>query len=190
VEQHLLECNNCLDLIVLQNKIRAEEAHESITDVPAYLMNKAMDLVAEKDTGEGLFDIVLKFARETIEIIRNPGNLAISHAAVPVPVRGEKSVLSTNIITLSKTFSDVESEVEVMRVGEDFVNIRTIIRYVESGEPVEELRVSLFNPRREMASCIAKNGKVHFEGLRFGKYVIKINRQGREIGQISLNIKE
>jgi hypothetical protein len=190
IEKHLLECANCLDLIHLYKKVREDEAREAVHDAPAAWIKKAMNLVSEKETVEGLFDIVLKFARETIEILANPGNLAISHIAVPVPVRGKKSALSANHITLNKTFSDVESEVEVTRVGEGCVNIRVMIKDIKTGVPAEGLRINLFNPHREIASYIAKNGEVRFEDIGFGKYVIKLNRQGKEIGQLSLNIKE
>jgi hypothetical protein len=189
VEQHLPECGDCLDLVLSYHKVREGEAREPVPEAPVNLMNKAMGLVTTKDTGEGLFDIVLKFAKETIEIITNPGNLGF-HSAVPVPVRGEKSSISSNLITLNRTISGVESVVDVERVDEGLVNIRAVARDSKSGEPVEGLRISLFNPDREIASYIAQQGAVRFENLRFGKYVIKFKQQGEEIGQMSLNITE
>ena len=192
IEKHLLKCNNCLELILLHKKVKENEAHEAVPDVPMGWIERAIDLLPEKekDATVGLFDVVLRFAKETIEIIRNPGNLSISYGAIPVPIRGEKKILSTNLVTLSKRFPDVESKVEVERVGEANVNIKIMTKGVKSGLPLEGLRISLFNPRREIASYVAENGEVHFEGLRFGEYVIKITMPDKKIGQISLNIKE
>jgi hypothetical protein len=187
VERHLTECNNCLDLVISYNKVKVSEAHEAVPDVPTALINKAMDLV--KDKGEGIFDIVLKFARETIDIITNPGNLGISYSAVPVPVRSGESPTEANLITLNRTFSEVESAVDVERVGEGRVNISTRIKDISSGKPAEGLRVSLLDPDREIASYIAKNGEACFEGLGFGKYVLRYQKHGEETGRISLNIK-
>lgn len=190
VERHLLECNHCLELVITHYKLKEAEAHEAVPEVPVFLMNRAMNLVPEKETKEGFSDIVFKFARETIEIITNPGNLGISFAAVPAPVRGEKGSFSADHIALHKTFTDIESEVEVLRVDEGRVNIRVMNKDIKSGRLVEGLRISLFDPHRETASHIAKKGVVLFEGLNFGKLIIKISRQGKEIGQISLDIKE
>ncbi len=191
VEQHILECNYCLDLILLHKKASEDEAYEAVPDVPRIWMERAKNLVTEKlkDARVGLFDIVLKFAKETVEVIKNTGNLSISYGAVPVPVRGEKKILPANLVTLSKTFSNIQSDLEVEKVAEDIVNMKVMTKDVESCEPVKGLRISIFNPHREIASHITENGEVCFEGLRFGEYIVKINRPDKEIGQISLNIK-
>ncbi len=191
VEQHILECNYCLDMILLHKKAIQDEAYEAVPDVPVVWMERAKSLVTGKvaDAKAGLFDIVLEFAKETIEVIKNTGNLSISYGAVPVPVRGEKKTLPTNLVTLSRTFSHIQSDLEVEKVGEGKVNMKVMTKDVGSGEPVKGLRISIFNPRREIASHIAENGEVCFEGLRLGEYIVKINRPDKEIGQISLNIK-
>ncbi len=190
IEKHLLACGDCLDIVIAHSKMSAEEAHETIPEVPAFLMNKAMSLVRKKESGPGFVDIVLKFARETIEIISNPGNLGISYNAVPVPVRGEGSTQSANIITLNRAFSDVECAADVEMVRAGHINIKAMIRDVRSGKPAEGLRINLFNPDREIASHIAKEGEVYFKCLTLGQYIIKIDRQGNTIGQLSMNIEE
>jgi hypothetical protein len=190
VEEHLFQCSTCLDLVHGYQKVRMGEKHGTLPEVPGRLVDNAMNLVAAEETREGVFDVVLKFARETIEIISNPGNLAISHAAVPVPVRGEKGTVSANIITVNKIFSNVESAVYVERAGKDRVNIKAIVTDIGSGQPVDGLRISLFNPEFEMASHMAKKGKALFENVMFGKYVIKLYLKGKEIGHIALHIKK
>ncbi len=192
MEEHLLLCNDCLNLILLHEKVRREEAVEAIPDVPNGWIKRAVNLLPEKeeDATKGLFDIVLKFAKETIEIIENTGSLSISYEATPVTIRGEKKNLSPNLVTLGKTFPEVESKIEVEKVNEYHVNIKVMITNVDPGAPVEELRISLFNPSLEIASYVSEGGEVYFTDVRFGKYVIKISRRGRKIGRISLNLKE
>ncbi len=191
MERHLVECNDCLDQIILHKTILEEEALDGLPDVPPALVHKAMDLINEKkkDVTAGIVDVILKFTRETIEIL-NPGNLSISYGAVPVPVRGEKKTVSSNMVTLRKVFSDLEAEADVERTGHGSVNIKITTKNVSSGLPSDGLRISLFNPDREIASDVAEKGEAHFDRLRFGEYVIRINRQGVVIGHISLNIKE
>lgn len=189
VEKHLLECNRCLDLILLHKKIKEDEAYEGIIDVPKPWIERAIALNTQKkkDKSKGFFDIVLRFTQETIEIIRNPGNLSVSYGTIPVQLRAEKGV-SSNIVHLRKRFSHIESEVQVERAGDGIVNMKVTTKDVENGLFVKGLRISLLNPRREIASYIVQNGEAFFKGIRFGEYVIKLIRQGREIGQISLNI--
>ncbi len=190
MERHLVECNDCLDQIILHKTILQEEALEGLPDVPPSLVHKAMDLVTEKKKDlAGLVDVILTFAKETIEIM-NPGNLSISYGAVPVPVRGETKTVSSNMVTLRKVFSDLEAEADVERIGDGSVNIKITTKNVSTGLPSDGLRISLFNPDREIASDIAEKGEAHFDRLKFGEYVIRINSQGVEIGHISLNIKE
>ena len=190
MEKHLVECSVCLDNVILYHKINKEEALETVPEVPDSLLQRAKGLISKENAGASLFDIVLKFAQDTIEIITNPSNLGISHMAAPVPVRGEESALSTKSITLHKTLDNISVEVEITKTCDEKVNIRTLIIDTESGKKVEGLRVNLFNPDREMASSISKEGEASFKNIIFGKYIIKINKQGKEVGQISLNIKE
>ena len=191
IEEHLLACHDCLDLILLSKRVKREEAHGVIPDTPTRLIERAISLLPERgrDVISGLFDVVLRFAKDSIEIISNPGSLSISYGPVPVPVRG-KETLSTNLIYLNKDFSEVESEIEIERAGTEHLDIKVITKSVVSGKPEKGLRVGLFKSGREIASSVAENGEVRFTGLEFGEYAIKITRLGKEVGQISLSLKE
>ncbi len=188
IEHHLTECEYCLDTVLLHHKLKEPELSP---DAPGVWIERAKNLftVQENEAGNSLYDIILKCVKETIEVIKNPGNLTISYETIPVPVRSDKEILSANLITLGKTFDDVESEVEVEKIGESYVNMKIMIKDIRYGNPVEGLRISLFNPHREIASYVARNGEACFEGLRLGEYVIKITKVSKKIGQISLNIK-
>ena len=191
IERHLSECNDCLELILLHKKVCDDEIHETVLDAPQEWIERAVNLhpLKEKDATESLFDIVLKFAKETIEVIKNPGNLPISYETCPVPVRGEKEKLSTNIVTLGKTFSNIKTEIEIEKVDEGFVNIRVAVKSIKSDLPLKGLRISLLNPSQEVASCMIEDGEVCFEDIRLGEYFVNLNRLGDSIGQISLSLK-
>ena len=192
MEQHLLACGDCLQITLLNEKMKRDEVHETIPEAPMEWMERAKNLLPRKEASlsDRLFDVVLKFAKETIETIGNPGNMAISYGAMPVPVRGEEKVRSSRLVTVKKVFTEVELEAEVERVGEKLANIKVLIKEVGSGLPVQDLRISLFQFRREIASYVAENGESLFSGLKFGDYFIKVTKQGREIGKISLKLKE
>ncbi len=186
MEKHILQCNNCLNLILLNEKVKA---HEAVSEVPAGWVERVKNLLPKKGIAPlRLFDIVLKFAKDTIEIIRNPANLSISYGAMPASVRGEKK--SANFIILSKTFSDVKSEIEIELADNNHVHIKVLTTSVDSGLPVRNLRISIFNPDQEIASYVAENGEVYFTDLEFDKYIIKITGQSKKIGEISMDLKK
>lgn len=188
VEAHLLECSECMDVLILFKKKGQVDPQGSLSRVPESWMLKAMNMAPEK-TGERLFDIVLKFARDTIEVISNPHNLLLSGGPQPLPVRGEQEVVSANHILITKVFGDIKAEVVIERADSDTITIRMSMKEGDSGPPDGGIRVNLFDRSREIASFTAEDGHVCFSELNFGKYVLKVMRRGNEIGQISFNLK-
>ncbi len=190
VEKHFLECSDCLDMVLLHKQVRDDIAFEQSPEAPRAWMEKAKSLHAGslKEEKPGLFDIILGFAKETIEIIQNPGNLDISYGGVPVPVRGEGKGTASNIVTLSKTLYDLKAEVEIERTQGDLVNVKILLKEAGDQVPGPGLRVSLLDPDREVASLVARHGEVYFEHLKEGKYSVKVTRQGHEVGHISFII--
>jgi hypothetical protein len=190
IEQHLLECNYCLDAVLLHKEMSVDAANTRFPDAPVVWKDNVKKLFTDqaREGEAGLLDIVLRLTKETIEVISNPGNLAITSGAMPGPVRSAHKILSPNLIILSKTFSDMESEVEVERVDDLHVNMKIRTIDIHSRAPVTVLRISLFNPLRELASYITDNGEVYFGNLNYGEYEIKIIKDSEEVGKVSLNI--
>lgn len=190
VERHLASCNNCLDLLVLQSKIRQEESEiTGSEEAPEAWVERAIALFPDNRKGieQKTFDIVIRFAKDTIEVIKNPGNLWLTCGASPVAIRGnEKSV---EFVTLSKVFANTKLEVEIEPAHIGFLNMRMKITDSKSGRLLEGMRINLFSHHREIASCIAKNGEIYFEGFKLGEYSVKITGADREIGHISMDLK-
>ncbi|MBI4698155.1 MAG: zf-HC2 domain-containing protein [Nitrospirae bacterium] len=186
MEKHLLQCNNCLSLVLLNEKVKANDA---AFEVPSGWVERVKNLVSKKQgIPQRLFDIVLKFTKDTIEIIKSTENLFISYGAVPVPVRGGAGAVPANSITLSRTFADIKSELEIEKAENDRFSIGISTSYTDSGAPEPNLRISLFNPEQEVASFVAESGEVCFNSLRLGQYTIKITRADRVIGEISMDL--
>ena len=87
LEQHLLSCNDCLNSIVLYEKLK-KESLEKVPDVPIAWNEKILSMIPQKKITEDIFDIVIRFAKETIEIIRNPGDLLILQGPGPGSCEG------------------------------------------------------------------------------------------------------
>lgn len=189
VEQHLLSCDECLHLIVSYEKLRHEPL-EAAPDVLREWNKKIMNMLPGKESAEGVFDIVIRVAKEALEIIRNPGNLTVIQGPIPVSVRGVSGVVPDNFITVSKTFSDIRSEVEIERTGGAHINIRVVVTNTFSGMPVQGLRISVFDLFSEKASYISENGEAYFTEMRLDKYTIRLMRKGKKVGQVSLDLEQ
>ena len=166
----------------LCNWMRSSERQEWI--------ERAKNLMQDRNEKKDMVDIVISAAKGLLEILDNMGNLPVSHIASVAPVRSNADIESANIIALSKTFDDEIAEVQIERVRDNFLNLKVMIKGISSDTPLEGIRVSLFNPDRELASYIAKNGEAYFKELSIGKYIVKISKSGQEIGELSLVIKE
>jgi hypothetical protein len=189
MEQHLLACDYCLNHIVVYEKLKQESLLQ-VPETPKAWIEKVVKMLPGKSVGEDVFDIVIKFAKEAIEIIKNPGNLIIAQGPAAVSVRGEAGVLSTDYITLSKYFPGVNTEIEIEQTDSSHVNIRIIATDKGSGTPVQSLRASLFDPFEETASFVFKDGEVAFNEMKLGRYIIKFMKRGEKTGEVSLDLRK
>jgi hypothetical protein len=187
LEQHLLSCNDCLNSIILYEKLK-KESLEYVPEVPGAWNEKIMSMLPQKQFTEDIFDIVIRFAKEAIEIIRNPGDLFILQGAVPAVVRGAAGIASADSITLSRIFSNMKTEIEIERTQNENLTIKVLLTDKNINKPVSDIRVSIFDPDYEIASFIAENGQAVFTEMRFGKYIIKLTRRGQKIGKVSLDL--
>ena len=126
-------------MALLYRKVQQDESPEVLTDVPTSWKLRAKNLYREAmHSGRSdLFDVVLKFAKDTIEIIKNPGGLAISYAASPVTVRGEGESRQSNLVILGRDTPDVSSHVEVERISPERANIKVTAIDKSTGSPLQ-----------------------------------------------------
>lgn len=190
MEQHFVSCNDCLELVLMSKRAAADEGKDKAAGVPGAWIEKVMGLTDVKrgDPGEGLFDIVLKFIKEKIEVIENMGDLSILSGAEPVLLRDGGESEHTNPIVLGRTFSDMKIRIEIEKLHDKHVHMKVAAHEIATGDPAADVRVSLFNPDQEIESYIAEEGIVCFLNLKLARYMVRITSGAREIGQISLNL--
>ena len=183
VEQHLLICNDCLEQVKIISQTM-EIKEEVLQEVPHRIINRILELVNDK---KHLFDVILKFTKETIELIKNPGNLGVDLSFSPAAIRGKKQASSPNIIILTKSFKNISFSIEIENIGIGLGEMK--IKILDKGPHFEkDLRVSLFDPKRELASHIFEDENIVFKNISSGKYKVKFMHKKREIGEISFNI--
>lgn len=189
IEEHLFRCTDCLDTLILYEEGRALSEDQPLPDVPGQWMEKAIGLPAGEAGRAGFFDAVLKVTGEIITVLRKAGGLAVSRMPQPEPLRGGRAE-GKELVTLRKSFPGLAAEVEVAKRGRDRVDLRVTVESPRHEAAGGGLRVSLHNPVREIASYVAEDGTVSFSGLPFGEYVIKIMRDRKPAGELSLEVKE
>jgi hypothetical protein len=93
-----------------------------------------------------------------------------------------------DLVLLKKTFEDVETEIEIEKVGENKALIR--VRLLLADFTSQKVRVTLKKNDREIASHLAEEAYVLFEDIPFGHYSLTFARDGLTLWTYFFEIKE
>lgn len=186
VETHLAGCSFCVDEIVAAHKAAQETATEI---VPQRVMDRAMGLVPAKQRSEGVFDLVVRLVKDSIELVSTSGQWLNPAAAVPVGVRGKAQPSATSILQVEKEIGDFKVAVEVELIGAGQCQIAVGIKD-PGGRAVDKVRVSLVSEGREQASYLTRQGEAVFERIPKGEYNLSLSESGKPLGTIRLRMEE
>ena len=184
METHLAQCTACLDdLSAAYTSMRGDEKET----VPEALIAKAMALVPHVDREEGFFDMVVRLARGSLELVSTTGQL------VEVPglagVRGKLESPGTTILQAEKEMGRFKVAVEVEPVEDELCQLAVTVRGGEA-LPADSIRLSLLAGGREQASYLARQGTAIFDRIPPGDYRLAISEANAALGSIRLTIKE
>ena len=183
-ESHLAGCQECWkEFIAINRVINRKDAPAE--NVPEYLMEKAIGMFPEK---RSVFDVVLNLLRDSVKVLYNSPDINI-FTPLPVPaLRGEK-IMPPEMIVLKKSFEDIEVELDIEKVAGSLCNIRVAVDDPRRKILMDTLRVELISEDRELVSGLLEDGETVLEDIGLGKYTIRINRKGKTLGEIALQIK-
>jgi hypothetical protein len=184
METHLAQCTACLDdLSAAQSSLLGDEKET----VPEALIAKAMALVPQAAQEEGFFDMVVRLARGSLELVSTTGQL------VEVPelagVRGKPESPGTTILQVEKEMGRFKVAVEVEPVEDELCQLAVTVRG-EGTLPADGIRLSLLAGGREQASYLARQGTAIFDRISPGDYRLAITEANAPLGSIRLTIKE
>ncbi len=190
MEEHLSDCNACLEVFTVANSLIQGEEQFELEPVPAKVTDAAERLLQSEDpqVSEPLQEKIehtLKDLPTKISEFLSPktwGQLQ------PQPVRGYKRKVAKDLVILKKAFEDVESEIEIEKVGENKALIR--VRLPLDDLTRQKIRVTLKKGDREIASHLAGEAYVLFEDIPFGHYSLTFTRDGLTLGTCLFEIKE
>lgn len=190
MEEHLSDCTICLEELVIANSLFQGADLPQLDAVPAKVTEAAVRLMqsldsAESDSLSEKFERAIKDLPTRISDFLNHKTWA---ELQPQPVRGFKRKVAKDLVLLKKTFEDVESEIEIEKVGENKALIR--VRLLLADLTSQKIRVTLKKGDREIASHLAEEAYVLFEDIPFGHYSLTFARDGLTLGTYLFEIKE
>lgn len=185
LENHLAGCTFCVDEIVAAHKAMQDTATEI---VPQRVMDRAMGLVPAKQRNEGVFDVVVRLVKDSIELVSTSGQWIAPMAAAPVGVRGRAQPSESSILQVEKEMGKFKVAVEVERVETDLCQVVVNVSGLE-GKAAEGVRVSLLAGGREQASYVTRQGEAVFDRIPQGEYNLALSEAGAPVGMIRLKME-
>jgi hypothetical protein len=184
METHLAQCTACLDDLSAAYSSMLGDEKET---VPEALIAKAMALVPQAAQEEGFFDMVVRLARGSLELVSTTGQL------VEVPglagVRGKPESQGTAILQVEKEMGRFKVAVEVEPVEDELCHLAVTVK-AGGALPADGIRLSLLAGEREQASYLARQGTAIFDRVSPGDYRLAISEANAALGSIRLTIKE
>jgi hypothetical protein len=184
MESHLAHCTACLDELSAAYSSMLGDEKET---VPEALVTKAMALIPHLVQEEGFFDMVVRLARGSLELVSTTGRL------VEVPglagIRGKLESPGTTILEVEKEMGRFKVAVEVEPVEGELCQLAVTVR-AGGALPADGIRLSLLAGGREQASYLARQGTAIFDRISPGDYRLAISEANAALGSIRLTIKE
>ena len=184
METHLSHCTACLDELSAAYSSMLGDEQET---VPEALVTKVMALIPQAAREEGFFDMVVRLARGSLELVSTTGQL------VEVPglagVRGKLESPGTTILQVEKEMGRFKVAVEVEPVEDELCQLAVTVR-AGGALPADSIRLSLLAGGREQASYLARQGTAIFDRIPPGNYRLAISEANLPLGSIRLTIKE
>ncbi len=182
-EVHLAGCSFCLDEMVAAYKgMQGTETEQ----VPKYLIEKAMALVPSAQRESGFLELVVRLAKDSLELISTSGQSILT--PVPLGVRRGSKRAKPSIVQVKKVMGRFEVTAEVEQVDTELCHI--VIEIREKGEkPVDGVRVSLVSKGREQASYLTRRGRVAFDRVVKGENNLAISDSEGVLGTINLKVR-
>jgi hypothetical protein len=167
MEKHFVECDTCMEEIVLCSTLKKEE-----------VVRQAI---------RGAADVVVKFVKQAVEVISDLKDITVLPELAPVLVRGSLKPMPATA-RFNKEFNDLSVEIAITKANGETGEIR--IGAYKDKNPQDKIRISLLSGKKEMASYLTKNGQVNFQYDEMGNYLIRLSKNSFYLGEISIELRD
>jgi hypothetical protein len=178
--RHLAWCDECLDLFMASYNVLELEAPSRTAEIAAWI--KSMHEKIRR------FALVIKmFPGHISPLVLDPGFIRVPALSLGA-IRGQTSTNKTNLVVVKKDIPPFSFEVEVEKISVGLCQVLIYAEEIQSGKPARDLRVSLCLEGRELDSFITEEGKVVFDEVRKGRYLITVAEQGHRMCDFDLSL--
>lgn len=189
VEGHLAGCETCIQTIIATAALKDDTHVPASSDVPDHVLQKVLAAIPSgRSPSAGR---IWRMAQK--KVIRAYKELK-SFAAVKKPefayVRGRKKIISKNLVVLEKVFKDIKLDIEIEKTGIRAADIKVMATYPLTGQQFRNVRITICDNAREIASFVAARGEALFENMMFGDYRLTAWYTKNKLGEVRLTIKE
>lgn len=182
---HLINCNNCLEALTVQAKLKSSEEKE----VPPEIVERMKNLVMYSDK-TSILEIVLILKEKALEILNTTGDILVGQELVPASVLRSRKVKDfKDEVTILKDFKDIRVEVKIENKGGQIFDLTIIAKEKQTQKLIKDLRVTLIKDDLELDSYLTDTGVVTFEHVLLGKYTVEISSLEDKVASILLDIK-
>lgn len=165
LEAHLAGCDLCLEEVV-----RCSEPYREPAVAPA---------------PQSPVDIVIGFIGNTVKTIRRRADIRIMEMPDMMPARSGLRKAPA-FAMFSRNFGELSAEVQVEKLDDNTGEIRVVA--LRENRPADGVRVTLIQDGRELHSSVTEAGRALFEGVEFGRLVVRFGQGSVAIGEIGLSI--
>lgn len=182
LENHMAECDRCLELLGIGRAITRGGQPLETTPVPAHVTQSAVNLVKKSRQ-----PVVKRLQRSVSDILSRISDPALWGLPALAPVRGQRSG-DDERVQIQRHFKEIDTQIEIEKIGRNKATIRVFLVKDRAGE--RNVRVTLMRGRREVSSDLPTSGPVVFENIPFDNYRIVFLRAGRSLGTYPFELKE
>ena len=191
IEDHISECEFCLEeVVVLKNLVR-EEYQLELASVPQDVTQNAVHLVTGRESPRHttLWESLTRTVRDLYQGLSDLftsmqlGDLSYG------TVRGSPKNVTGDLVRLPRTFGDLKTEIEIEKRGKNKAHIRLKLLEKPIGKSV---RVTLKRDEREVSSDLLNDDKDYalFEDIPFGSYNLVLIIEGVALGMYPFKITD
>jgi hypothetical protein len=189
LEQHLCQCDPCLEAVIAGAALPEEEGRESIAATPGSAIQRALSCIGAEGTG-----LLPAFWTRLVAVCRSLVTSLMEIIFFKQPaaaqVRGNRRVISQNLVVIEKKFPEIQLEIEIEKTGARTADIKVRAISPDAGARLDGVRVNILHDSREIASFITAGGEALFENITFGEYTITVQHGEKRLGHLLLAVKE
>ncbi|MDD5431883.1 MAG: zf-HC2 domain-containing protein [Candidatus Omnitrophica bacterium] len=186
LKMHIIGCDDCANKVLLQAKLVNPEDLQ----IPEELLLKVKDLASGTGTAKAVLEIFLKLKENFLELINTSGDILVGQELMPSPLLRSRNIKDfKDEVVILKDFDNFRVEVKIENKDSKYFNLLITAKNKDTQELIKDLRITLIRDNLELESYLSDSGKVIFDHVLLGKYVIEICSSEDKLVSIHLDVK-